>query len=61
MEEMVTRFQWNEAAKYMSAFIPDRDCSEEASHLLDCMQRLKENFKASKVFENSRCFAAVIE
>ncbi|GJN14680.1 hypothetical protein PR202_gb01535 [Eleusine coracana subsp. coracana] len=51
MEEMVAKFQWNEAAKYMSAFVPDCDCSKEASNLLRVMHRLKRNLKASKVTE----------
>ncbi|TVU19770.1 hypothetical protein EJB05_35941, partial [Eragrostis curvula] len=61
MEEMVAKFQWNEAANYLSAFIPDRNCSKEASNLLDSMHCLKKNLKPSKVFEKSRCLAFVTE
>lgn len=59
MDEMVARFQWNEAAKYMLAFVSDRDSSKEASNLLNSIQCLKKSLKASKVFEKSRCFAVV--
>lgn len=61
VEEMVAKFQWNEAAKYMSTFIPDCDCSKEASNLLHIMHHLKRNWKASKVYEKTRCLAVVVE
>uniref|UniRef100_A0A0E0L3N3 Uncharacterized protein n=1 Tax=Oryza punctata TaxID=4537 RepID=A0A0E0L3N3_ORYPU len=51
---MVESFQWDEAAKYVPWFIPDPECSKEASILLNSMLHLKKKFKAYMIFEESR-------